>query len=82
MTSQADIDEARMENKLMALKMVPVILMSILLGVAAAVPAYAASGRGGAISAGVTTAIGYIYGNMSPTGKFKPSTEGLKEPPK
>ena len=82
MTSQADIDEAIAENKLMAIKLLPVLGMAILLGLCAAGIAYSASGRGGAISAGISTAAGYIYGNLSPTGKLKISTEGLKEPPK
>ena len=82
MTNQQDIDEALAENKLMLIKMVPVIIMGLVLGLASAATAYAASGKGGAIVAGLSTMGGYIYGNMSPTGKFKPSTDGLKEPPK
>ena len=82
MTNQNDLDEAIAENKLMALRMIPVILMALVLGAASAGMAYAAGGKGGAISAGITTAAGYIYGNLSPTGKFTPTTEGLKDLPK
>ena len=82
MTDQKDIDEAIAENKLMLIKMVPVIIMGLILGGASAATAYAASGKGGAIVAGLSTMGGYIYGNLSPTGKFTPTTAGLKDTPK